>query len=375
MSFVEMFIKQITTAPTIHSTTLTPILQSSTTLTTASSDTTSVTKMSTGSKTSTDLQSVTSTTMISPRPTKKVLLKQIKKPAPFNTSYRPVVSVPSRSDGVTEPHITTKSTVSTVYNEDQGDLSVIKISTIQPDVLMPDTSSSTKTLFAVGKTEKTILDSGITPSVSFDFTDTSTEFSELTPKKELSSLESTPTPTPSPESTALFTDYDEIKTDILLHAGPPTQKWMVSPSLTDKDITLGTSVETTPPLTSTPFKHKEVIATQIATTETLHTQDAGSPATSVTPAAAGASTEDVMASTTEHIPYKSLTQTPEQGKTTLMESNTTEKIWTKFLSSASLASTVAAMLTSVDQISTGREIQNVSGKINKILCFNNWQYE
>lgn len=365
MSFVEMFVKQISTAPAIRSTTFTPVLRSSTTLTTASS------KKSPGSKAPTDLQPVVSPTTISPRPTRTVPLKQIKKPAMFNTSYSPVVSVTSRSDRITEPHITTQSTVSTVSDEDREDVSVIKISTIQPDVPMPDTSSSTKTLFAVGKTEKTILDSGITPSVSFDFPDTYTESNELTPKKELSSLESTPSsPMPSPESTALFTDYDEIKTDNLLQARPPTQKAMVSPSLTDKDSTLVTTVErTTSPLTSTPFMSKEIIITQIATTETPQTQDVDSAAPSVTPAAAGASTEDVTTSTTEHVSYKSLTLTPDQGNATLMEGDTIEKIGTEFSSFAPPASTVAAMLTSVEQISTSRQIQNVSGKICKILYF------
>ncbi|XP_013863758.1 versican core protein [Austrofundulus limnaeus] len=361
-SFVEMFAKQFTIFPTIHSNTFTPVLRSSTILTTASSDTTSVTEMSPGSKAPTDQQSVISTTMTSPRPTQKVPLKPIKKPGLLNTSYRPVVSVPSQNVGITEPHITTQSTVSTVSDEDREDLSVIKISTIQPDVPMPDTSSSTKALFAVGITEKTILDSGITPSVSFDLMNTSTESIELTPKKELSSLESTPSPPMfTPESTAPFTDYDEIKTDLLLQAGPPTQKGMVSPSLTDKDSILGPTVETTPPLTSTPFS-KEIITTQIATTEKPQTQDADSPASSVTPAAAGASTEDVTAPTTEHVSFKSLTQTPEQGNATLMENDTTEKIGTKFFSSAPPATTAAATLISVQQISTSRPIQNVSAE-------------
>lgn len=221
MSFVEMFVKQITTSPTIQSTTFTPFLKKSTTVTTVSSD----------SSVPTDLHSMLSTFMVPSRPTHTVppKLKELPKspdkvtsPALFNTSYILVESVSSHSDVITEPHNTTKSSVSTMSDEDREDLSVIEISTIPPDVPLPDTSLSTKAMFVAGKTDKTILDSVITPSIIFVPTDTSAESSNLTTDKELGSSETTPpTAPPSLEPTTPISDYEENV--FLLQAGPPTQ--------------------------------------------------------------------------------------------------------------------------------------------------------
>lgn len=257
MSFVEIFVKQITTSPTIQSTTFTPFPEKSTTVTTAPSD----------SSVPTDLQSMLSTFMIPSQPTWTVPpgLKEhpkspdnVTSPALFNTSYILVESVSSHSDVITEPHITTKSSVSTVSDEDQEDLSVIEISTIPPDVPLPDTSLSTKTMFAAGKTDKTVLDSGITQSIIFVPTDASTESSELTTDKERGSSETTPpTAPPSLESTTPVSDYEEIKTVVLLQAGPPTQTETpehgnATPLEGDTAEKIGITLFTSPPASSAP---------------------------------------------------------------------------------------------------------------------------
>lgn len=109
-----------------------------------------------------------------------------------------------QSAAVTEPDPT----------EEQDDLSVIEINTIQPDVPMPDPSLITEPLFAEGKTEETILIPGITAATSSDLTDNPTETTEVDVEEVFS--ESVPT-------SVYDIGVDEIETHYGVEALPPTQ--------------------------------------------------------------------------------------------------------------------------------------------------------
>nr|XP_057927266.1 versican core protein-like [Doryrhamphus excisus] len=137
-----------------------------------------------------------------------------------NVTY--VESVPQRGDSLPEVHITTGSTDTTEAIEEPNDHSVIEISTIKPDIVLPDASLSTEPMFAEGKTEETIVDSEAKESTdgtaSIDLTNTFPLYDD---------------------------DTDEMETDVLVEALPPIQP-------TSRDLLLSTDETDTPATTDMP---------------------------------------------------------------------------------------------------------------------------
>lgn len=100
--------------------------------------------------------------------------------------------------------------------EEQEDLSVIKVNTIQPDIPMLDPSLITEPMFAEGKTEETILVPGIAAATTSDLPDNPTETTEVNVEEVFSSSESMPT-------SVYDVGADEIETHFGVEALPPTQ--------------------------------------------------------------------------------------------------------------------------------------------------------
>ncbi|XP_028269744.1 aggrecan core protein-like [Parambassis ranga] len=225
-SFVDVSVIETTT--TFSPRTSIPLLESTATVTTTRSDT--VTEGE-DSASSTNPPSMFSTSMAPPRPTTAGQEEEL------ITTVAPTIKDEHEDDVTATPEFNIHDFVSenitfvdissqrgdrlsepTVSTDEPDDHSVIEISTIQPDVQMPDVSLSTEPMFAEGKTEETILESGITTGMISDLTDTPTDSTELTPVDEFSSSE-------SPSVTTPFPDYDseEIETKIGVEVMPPTQ--------------------------------------------------------------------------------------------------------------------------------------------------------
>ncbi|KAF7200096.1 putative LOC107393882-like protein [Nothobranchius furzeri] len=278
------------------------------------------TEVAPDSELSTKPQFMFSTCMVPPRPTTADLEAELitavaptikEEPEDFDNgtdpplfeSFFPDDSDPEEPPGdvITNPHITADITDSTASDPD--DHSVIEISTIQPDVPMPGASLSTKTMFAIGNTEKTIPDSKIATSVIHDLTNTLTEFSESIPTEKLGISETTlSTATPSFESTTPFLDYEGIGNNVKVEGLPPTQKEDISSSRSDSNGISTTVETTTSPSTSTIF----TLVTKTRTTETTEstdtrkqttpkTQGAISLAKSITPGADGSKADRTAA--------------------------------------------------------------------------------
>lgn len=171
-------------------------------------------------------------------------------------------SVPKRGDVVRYPSIPTESSNDTVSDPD--DPSVIKISTIQPDVLMPGSSVDTKTMFAEGKTEEAFVHSSINAAVTSDVTET--------PKGAI------------PEETTPFPDYDKDIDDTFIHVEvmPPVQVFNEEPS---SSPATSTTTVTTPLMCKTLPGTTELPSTTHTGTQTiLETHDMDSNAKSGTTA-------------------------------------------------------------------------------------------
>ncbi|XP_061672016.1 versican a [Syngnathoides biaculeatus] len=162
-----------------------------------------------------------------------------------------VEAIPQHGDTLPDLHFTNDSTES--LSETMGepdDHSVIEISTIGPDVVLQDASSSSEPMFAGGETEETIPNSNTT--------DKGTESSDVTSEEVFSSLETTP-----PDSTRAFPYYDskseETETDTLIGA--------LSPTKSSQDLLLSTDGTDTPAttaiLTSTTFMRSTKPGTEV----------------------------------------------------------------------------------------------------------------
>ncbi len=400
-SFVDVSLVGTTT--TISSTISIPLLESSTTTLIPTSEAASEAEESPDSPVPTNPPSMFSTSMAPPRPTPAgqeeeliTTLAPTIKEEPEDTddvtatphfdvddfvsqNVTDVESIPHRGDTFQEPQSTTESTdtMDSVSKpmEEPDDHSVIEIKTIQPDVPIPDASLITESMFAKGKTEETILDSGITAMAS-DLTGTPTESTELISKEVFSSSESIPSATEL-YSTIPFPDYEnEIETHVFLEGLPPAQpsKQDLSSSSSDSEVEITT---TGPP---------EITSTAAQTTPQI--QDVKQPASVVykgeTTAAAttapailidsGTSAEDVTSSTSVHVFDESTTQLPEHSGDTPTEDDAETEIGTEFFTSSPMASAVADTTTTSGtvvadeqsvQVTTVMQMQNVSGKTNK----------
>lgn len=306
-----------------------------------------------------------------------------------NENVTNVEFVPQRGDTFQEPKNTTESTGATQSVskpiEEPDDLSVIEINTVRPDFPMPDASLITEPMFAEGKTEEAILDSGITGMAS-DLTDTPTESAELTSEEVFS------------------TNYDfiidGIETDFAVEALPPTQPSQpqdLSSSTSDDtsiiDLTTAIPTSTNFMRNTQPVTEVDITTTgppgttSTATQATPQMQDGETPAFAhkeETPSAAttattvlldsGTSAVDVALSTSVHVFDESTAQLPEHSGETLIEDDTTTETESEFFTSAPEVSAVAHMTTAPDavvtdeqsiQLTTDMHVQNVSGKTYK----------
>ncbi|KAA8592346.1 hypothetical protein FQN60_017801 [Etheostoma spectabile] len=313
-----------------------------------------------------------------------------------NVTY--VETAPHRGDTFSEPQHSTESTDTTEsvvkLFEEPDDQSVIEISTIQPDVPIPDASLSTEPMFAEGKTEEAIVDSGITTAMTSDLTDTPTESTELTSEEVFS-------PSESPSTTGLysttpFPDYvDELETDYGVEgvpSQPPQDDFSSSPSDSTSIIdgtTFPTTIPTTVPTDTTfmcntqPGSEVEITTTgppETTSTEaqtTPRTQDVETPSvvykeesTSATAIAVtalidvGTSAEDVTSPTSVHVFDESTTQVPEHSSDSLTEDNTATEIGTEFFASTHVPSGVADTTTTPGTVVAGVQVttamQNLS---------------
>ncbi|XP_049906710.1 versican a [Epinephelus moara] len=389
-SFVDMAMVGITTT-TISSTTSIPLLESSTTMLTPPSETVLE------SEESTDDPSMFSTSMTPPRPTPKgqeeelitTVAPTIKEEhedtddvtaAPvfdfddFSTvTY--IESIPHRGDTFPEPQHTTESTDSTESVdkpfEEPDDHSVIEISTIQPDVPIPDASLNTEPMFAKGNTEETILGSIITTVT--DLTDTPTDSTELTSEEVVSPSESPSTA--APYSTVSILDYNEIETGFALAALPPTQPpqpdLSSSPSdSTSMDETFPSAIptDTTFMCNTRPGSELEITTTappettSAATQTSPQTQDVETPAVvykddstsadvagATIPIDVGTSAEDVTSQTSVVVFDETTTQVPVPARDFSTEDDTAAEIDTEFFTSAPVASAVGDTTITITQ--------------------------
>lgn len=315
-----------------------------------------------------------------------------------NVTY--VESAIHRGDTFLEPQSTAETTESVSEPvEEPEDHSVIEISTVQPDVPIPDASLSPEPMFAEGKTEKTIPDSGITTEMTSDLTDTPRESTELTSEEVFISSESTPSPAGT-HSTTPFAYYDEIETDYGVAALPPMQPASSSDTTSIIDgttvpVTTVIPTDTTFMVNTRPGSEVEITTTappetaSAATQTTPHTQDVETPVvvykeetTSATvtaipvPIDSGTSTEDVTSSTSVHVFDESTTQVPDHSGEGMTEGDTATDIGTEFFTSAPMASAVASETTTPGtvvadeqsiQVTTVMQKQNESGKTYQLL--------
>lgn len=407
-SFVDMSVVEILT--TISSTSI-PLLESRITTLTPTSKTLSETEESDDSSAPTQPPSMFSTSMAPPRPTPAGQEEEL------ITTVAPIIKeehddtdlnvedfvsenvtsaefVPQRGDTFTVPQDTSESTESVSKpTEEPDDLSVIEINTIQPDVPIPDTSVITEPMFAVGKSEETVLDSRITSAMTSNLTDTPTETIELTSKEVFSSSESTPSTT-WPHSTTPFPDFnpdyviDDIETLYGVEAEPPPQPSQQDPSSSPSEVPYMTT-ETTFMRNTQPGSEVEITTTgpldttSTATKTTPQMQHVETPAVAykeeTTSAAATASAvlidsetsaEDVTLSTSVHVFDESTTQLPDHSASDTLTVDDTE-IDTEFFTSSPMDSDASDRTTSPGpvvgdeqstQVTSVMQMQNASGK-------------
>lgn len=413
-SFVDVSVVEILTT-TISSTTSIPLLESSTPTLPPTSETVSEVDESPDSSVPTDPPSMFSTSMAPPRPTptgqEEELITTV---APtikeehedtgdltdfdvdefVSENVTNVEFVPQRGDTFQEPQTPTESTGATESvskpTEEPDDLSIIEINTIQPDVPILDASLITEPMFAEGKTEEAILDSGITTAMASDLTDTPTESAELTSKEVFSSSESIP-------STNYDFSIDGIETDFAVEALPPTQppQQDLSSSASDSTIDITTAIPTdttfmcnTQPsskveITTTGPPETTSTATQttpqmqaVETSTVVHKTETTSAVVKATAILldSGSLAENVSSSASVHIFDESSAQFSEHSGETLTEDDTTTEIDEEFFTSIPVASAVAHTTTTPGtvvtdehsiQLTTVMHKQNVSGKTYK----------
>ncbi|XP_068461051.1 uncharacterized protein [Clinocottus analis] len=410
-SFVDMSMIEILNT-TINSTTSIPLLESSATTLTSASESVSEEEESPDSAVPTNPPSMFSTSMtptrLSPTGDEEELITTdsptIKEEhednddgtldADFNVddfvseNVTHLESVPHRGDTFSKPQHTTDNPAF----EEPDDQSIIEISTIQPDVRMPDVSLSTDPMFAKGNTEETILDDLITGAM----TDTPTESTELTSEEVFSSPDSYSTNWH--HSTTTLPDYDEIETVFAVEGLPPTpppkQDLSSSPldtasiidGKTTPSATTSDTIDTTYICNTQPGSEVEITTTEppkttsTARQSTSKMQDVETPAIvpkdeatlgatpgSTAPIDIGISSEDMTSSTSVHIFDEFTRQVPEHSGDYLTEFDTVTEMGREYFTSATIASAVAdktttpgAVVADVPSIQGTAIIENVS---------------
>ncbi|XP_038125794.1 versican core protein-like [Cyprinodon tularosa] len=381
---VDMSIHEVTTATT-----------RSTTVTTISSGTATEADESPDSNIFTDTTSMFSASMVPTQPAspdEDVQLITTVAPTigedPDEIDDMTELSTYDRGLLTNETVLTIATTDSTESIDDPSAHSVIEISTIRPDVLLPDDSLSTEARFAEGRTEKTVVTHRVIADISSDILDNPTESTELPSKEFFSFPDGTASVDESGfQSTTPVLDYDGIMTDPLLEAGPPLlpfQKFSIP--IPNPIIVAPTSnpMETTTPTTDdTGFNcntvpEKDIITTE--TTETFNIQTQTTPkaqegdplAISGTTVSVGVQTsaEDVTWSTTKRILSESSTRKTEYFGESLPEDGTKANIGTEMSYSSPTASGVTSIVSSTPTVVTEAkfetesiEIQNTSAQV------------
>lgn len=218
--------------------------------------------------------------------------------------------------------------------EEQDDLSVIKINTIQPDVPMLDPSLITEPMFAEGKTEETILIPGITAATSSDLTDNPTETTEVNVEEVFSS------PEPMPAS-VYDIGVDEIETHYGVEALPPTQPleqdFISTTDGISTDMTTVTPPETTytqPEAQATTREPAELISTTTQTTHYAQNVQTATVAT-ILPDSEELTDDDTLSSGVQ-VFDESTAQLTEHSAYTLMEGDATTEIDPEFFTSSTI---------------------------------------
>lgn len=307
-----------------------------------------------------------------------------------------VESVPPRGDTFPGPSDTRETPETTdslsELTDEPDDQSIIQVGTIRPDVPIPP-SPSTEPMFAVGKTEETIPDFGITTEKT-DVTDTPTESPELTSEEVFSSSEVTSVP--EDHSTTPLPDYDpsvdEIETDWPVEGLSPmlptqTVHEELSTAPPDSPVSDGTAI-TTPVATDTTFMCNTRPGTTALPEMTTAAAQPKSPTPAVvykeetsktTPVTAstvfidsGSSAEDATSSSSVQVIDESAIHIPEdKGETMIEEEDTTTDIDSEFFTSKPIASAAADLTTGPSavvpdgqftQVTTVTHMQNGSGK-------------
>ncbi|XP_047185258.1 versican core protein-like [Scophthalmus maximus] len=384
-SFVDVFVVGSASA-TISSTTSTPLLETSIPTLTPESEFVSETDGSPDSPVPTNVPSMFSTSMSPPRST------PAGEEGELITTVAPTIKEEHQeNDDITAAPLqyTTGSPGTTGSVEETDDHSVIEVGTIQPDVPITDASLSTEPMFAEGKTEETIVGTGITTAMTSDHTDTPTESTELTSEEVFSSSESTHSPT-GLHSTTPFPDYDpgmdEIETGFVVEGAPPPQPPQGSSS-TPSDSTAfidGTKIPTALPTDTTfmcntdPGKEASHQTGPPETTQTA--TDEETPAvvhkeenTTVTMPSATVLTDGgpsaELGTSSTSVFEESITQVTEHSGDTLTEVDTATEVGLEFFTSAPMSLAVADATTTPGtavaeeqsiQSTTSMQVQNIS---------------
>lgn len=261
----------------------------------------------------TDSPSMFSASMAPPRPTQAGRKEEL-----ITTVFVPQHGE-RESAAVTEPGPT----------EEQNDLSVIKINTIQPDVPMLDPSLITEPMFAEGKTEETIVIPGITTATSSDLTDNPTETTEVIAEEVFSSLESMPT--------SVY-DIGVDETHYVVEALLPTQP-LEQDFISTADMTTVTPPETTytqPDAQAATTEAPEPIST--ATQTPRHVQNVQTASVAAILPDSEELTNDDALSTGVQVFDESTPQLTARSSYTLMETDVTTEIDPEFFTSSSITS-------------------------------------
>lgn len=408
-SFVDVFVVETSTT-TISSTSSIPLLESSTTAISPASEIMSAVEED--SPDPTDPPSMFSTSMVPPQPTPAGQEEEL------ITTVAPTIQEEEEdidhltdfdvdefeSENVTDAEFvsqrgdtfeenqnaleTTGATESVSKPvEEADDLSVIEINTVQPDVPIPDASLITEPMFAEGKTEEAILDSGITTAITSDLTDTP-QSAEPTSEELFSSSETM--------ATAISdSGIDEIETAFATL--PPQQTLSSSPSDSSDilDTTFVTPIDTTFLCNTQPGSKAEIpTTTSPETTHKEHTQTSpqmqdvemptvvymdktqSAPVTS-SPILLDSEmlTEDVSKPASVDIFDESSALFPEHSSENMIEDDTTRETDIEFFTFVTVASAVAhTPIAPSTAVTNQRATQpSTSGKRYKLIYFDPMQ--
>lgn len=301
----------------------------------------------------TDSPSMFSTSMAPPRPTQAGQEEElITTAAPTiredsddlpdfdhaNENLSTVRFVPPHGDTFKDPLSVRESATATEPGptEEQDDLSVIEINTIQPDVPMLDPSLITEPMFAEGKTEETILVPGITVVTTSDLADNPTETTEVNEEEVFISSESMPT-------SVYDVGVDEIETHFGVEALPPThlpeQDFFNTPDDIHPEMSTVSPTETTYMCNTQPGGEAHVAPTEAPepTSTTAHTTRHTQNAAAAILPDSGDLAEDESASSVQVI-EESTGQLTEHSGDTLTQTDATTEIDPEFFTSFPVAS-------------------------------------